>query len=187
MGGYHTGIGGFLGGGYRQPNQAVHGGPDQRANSVAAKARAIQAQIAQQNAQFFAAARAVKNEGIKLGEIVGWRAWAVSQGWLYSMIVETAEWRPGQVMEAHKVGIPAGEGIHAFKTRRQAIEEYGGWRRFDVVIGEVLMWGDIVEFEKGWHAEFAKIHSLDFLVSDPHGRGAGLSRLQEIYKVGAAS
>lgn len=44
-------------------------------------------------------------------------------------------------------------GIHAFKTKQQ-IEEYIDFM-MNVVIGEVYLWGKIVEHERGYRAEFA--------------------------------
>lgn len=107
----------------------------------------------------WAATEPVENEGVKVGEVIAWRCWRVFEGWLYSFTMENVEWLPGDVQEAHKVGQNHGEGIHAFKTRRQAIEYT---TNSDAVVGKVALWGDVVEFEHGYHAEFARIVSIDW-------------------------
>lgn len=109
--------------------------------------------------------QAVKNTGIEVGEVEAWRAWRVEHGWLYSMTMGGVEWEPGKPMEAHKVGLPMGEGIHAFKTRKQALDEYDSNPAL-LVVGRVSLWGDVIEFSKGWHAEFAAVASLEFKNSD---------------------
>jgi hypothetical protein len=171
-------------GGYRNTRSTVYGSAAQATHQATTHAAlaAAQAQAAAQ-ANALAQARAgqsptsvypggltlyqepdpptVENTGIELGEVEAWRAWRVEHGWLYSMTNDAAEWEPGKPMEAHKVGLPMGEGIHAFKTRKQALTEYEGVP-FHIVVGRVLLWGDVVEFTKGWHAEFAAVGSLEW-------------------------
>jgi hypothetical protein len=35
-----------------------------------------------------------------------------------------------------------------------------------MVTGTVFLWGDVVEHERGWRAEFARVRSLDWLYPD---------------------
>ena len=64
-------------------------------------------------------------------------------------------------MEAHTVGLPLGDGIHAFKTRERVESELLGLQEVQCfVYGEVELWGRIYEFEEGYHAEFAQVKSL---------------------------
>lgn len=51
-------------------------------------------------------------------------------------------------------------GVHAWKTLDGAKEYAGGI--MEVVIGRVELWGEVVEHERGYRAEFAAIKSLDF-------------------------
>lgn len=97
------------------------------------------------------------DDGVVVGEIEGWRAWRVDDGWLYSTTFDDYEWVPG---EAAKGKADLTEGIHAFKTRKAAIQ-YHEARTFDCVVGKVALWGDMVEFDNGWHAQFAKPSSFD--------------------------
>lgn len=51
-------------------------------------------------------------------------------------------------------------GIHAFKLQRHALKfasEWGG----ALVWGRVHLWGDIVEHEIGYRAEYARIFAID--------------------------
>lgn len=106
-----------------------------------------------------------KYAGIKLGEIIAWRRWRVENGWLYSVWKTGAEWEPGKIMEAHKVNTVEG-GIHAFKTRKQAIDYDYSCPQGTYVVGRVELWGEVIEFERGWHAGFAKVHSVDLVVEN---------------------
>lgn len=114
-----------------------------------------------------------ENTGIKLGEVIGWRAWEVFKGRLYSSTMNEVEWTPGEPLEAHKVGAHFGEGIHAFKNRKQTNEYVTGPNS---VVGEVAMWGQIYEFDRGWHAEFAQVHSLQWM-------GEGLKEPPELFEL----
>ena len=52
-------------------------------------------------------------------------------------------------------------GVHAWKLKRDAIAlmvEAGGG-----VVGSVLLWGNVVEHERGYRAEFGKVRSLDYI------------------------
>ena len=138
----------------------------------------------------------VESAGIKLGEIIAWRAWRVKHGWLYSMVADQ-EWEPGKVIEADEIGQPKDKGVHAFKRRLDVIEEYGSdiefydiaidmtARRSATVVGRVALWGTIYEFEKGWHGEYAKIHSLDFMPI--RADEAQLPELRQTYQLSEAA
>lgn len=92
---------------------------------------------------------------VKAGEIVAWRCWKVRPGnRLASMAMETI-WEPGIPMQ----GKPSnGDGVHAWKTRAQA-EAYGrGGPAY--VIGRVELWGEVIEHDEGYRAEYGAIHSL---------------------------
>ena len=104
----------------------------------------------------------IEDTGIKVGEVIAWRVWKISDGWLYSMTQDDCEWEPGKDIQAHKIGPILGEGIHAFKTRKGACDYR--WNGSTTVVGQVALWGQIYEFEHGWHGEFARVHSLDLTV-----------------------
>jgi len=109
----------------------------------------------------------IESTGIQVGEVIAWRVWVISYGWLYSVTQDMCEWAPGEVVTAHKVTEVMGDGIHAFKTRRQAMSYVGAPSKTEsYAIGQVALWGQIYEFEKGWHGEHAKVHSIESVWPD---------------------
>lgn len=94
----------------------------------------------------------------KFGEIIGWRAWRVVGNDLRSMYIYKA-WPPQKEM----TGDPSDTyGVHAWKTKEQAeryIEEE--YAEQHVVIGQIALWGEVIEHEKGYRASNAKIKSLE--------------------------
>lgn len=119
----------------------------------------------------------IEHAGIHLGEIIAWRCWRLERGLLRSMAVDHV-WAPDEPMEGD---ISASLGVHAWKKLSDAMGYYGGSR--DIVIGTVALWGEVVEHEKGYRAEYAKINSLDYLFDDDWGwkRNPKLQRLRECY------
>lgn len=105
----------------------------------------------------------IEDAGITTGEIIGHRAWAISdEGYLHSMAA-TAIWGIDGLME----GDPEtyGQGVHAFKTQQQALQEYGslpGCHAF----GRVALWGVVIEHQTGYRAQYAKIIAIDMVVGE---------------------
>lgn len=88
------------------------------------------------------------------GEMVGWRAWRFHNGCLVSPYTGVL-WRPGETLEAN-TPFESGAGVFAHKKREQVFEQESKWP----VVGTVLLWGDVVEHENGYRAEFAKVGQL---------------------------
>lgn len=166
-------IGALGNGQHRQTYSQVYGSAAQIASAQAQQRAALNASAQQVLAQQQAAlagtllgsigAEEPEDAGVRVGEVIGWRCWLVRDSWLYSVHMSDVEWEPGKDMEAHKISHRFGDGIHAFKTRLQA-QEYS--RAFEAVIGRVALWGQIYEFEGGWHGEFARVQSLDLITKD---------------------
>lgn len=100
----------------------------------------------------------LKSEGIRAGEIIGWRGWFVVGGELRSMTADAA-WQPGVPM----TGDPAnGFGIHAYKSPHgPSLDGYCSRAMLTPwVIGEVALWGDVIEHTEGYRAEFGRPHSF---------------------------
>lgn len=99
--------------------------------------------------------KGIKSEGIVAGEIIAWRAWHWNGKRLRSIFVDY-EWPIGKPA----LGQPGkGYGIHAFKSPKRAYQEY--WPCInDVLIGQVALWGDVIEFEEGYTAEYARVLTL---------------------------
>ena len=106
---------------------------------------------------------------IRAGEIIGWRAWKLSNGLLHSVFVSYT-WRPG-VFEQSSVARYGSEdrgyhplsdnlGYHAFRDKEQAERETSSHGWYPAVIGSVAMWGEVIEHEQGWRSEYAAVWSI---------------------------
>ena len=107
-------------------------------------------------------------------DLIGWRVWRItSLGYLRSLTADVI-WLPGVPMEAPAVvdthaqgsGSGADYGVHVFKERNGAILEVENYasrseQHVGYAVGSVLLWGDVVEHERGYRAERAKILSID--------------------------
>lgn len=119
-----------------------------------------------------------------MGTLVGWRAWGVypdaDPPLLQSLKYAGAVWTPGERMEAtcggariaawhsKDEGIPGnncGCGLYAAKTREHL--QSMNYHRYDAerrglfhVMGEVELWGRVVEGTQGWRAEFGYPRTL---------------------------
>ncbi|WP_316176170.1 hypothetical protein [Bradyrhizobium sp. SZCCHNRI1073] len=98
---------------------------------------------------------AFEDAGIRAGEIIGYRAWELHDGLLHSMYAKYI-WFPGVIERAHKIDEYWGTGLHAFKTLAHARKEYS-WAN---VFGEVALWGEVYEHERGYRAEYAAIRRI---------------------------
>lgn len=108
----------------------------------------------------------------QFGEIVAYRFWTYHRGFLRSAW-HRYMWMPGKVaglIEGQALEDYGPAGIYAFKSQSDMVlEAYDG----DVVFGTVKLWGDVIEYERGYHAEFASIVSLD------HGDLPSLRKYQD--------
>ena len=115
--------------------------------------------------------------------IVGWRYWRVTPGGLASLNVDGGYWPPQAPHEAKcKAGplitshsgdvVPCGScgcGIYAardLETLKQLVYPFSDplFRRTHIAVGEVMLWGRVIEGSRGYRAERAYPKSL-FLVS----------------------
>ena len=96
------------------------------------------------------------------GELTGYRAWKFRDGFLVSPHQGTP-WEPGEIKKADQKPSASQFGIFAHKQPEQVFEQEH--KRWDVV-GSVLLWGDVVEHENGYRAEYARPHEMLFFRSD---------------------
>lgn len=101
---------------------------------------------------------------IVVGEIVAWRAFRVVKRGLMSTYAgyiwppEGAANHASEVpTERHGTDDP-GQGLHAFKTIEEA-----RWQFPDALfaIAKVALWGEVVEHEKGYRAQFGKVLAIE--------------------------
>lgn len=113
--------------------------------------------------------------GIHVGEIIGWRAWRVVDCLLMSMTANYV-WPWHRLAEGNvdrEVSVSGSRryiptGIYAFKSSVHAHDlaayEAGP---FFAVYGRVALWGEVVEHERGYRAQYARVLSIDGIAS--HG------------------
>jgi hypothetical protein len=108
-------------------------------------------------------ARAIPFAGFRAGEIIAPRVWTAYGGLLHSVFFLGHPWLPHFPVQ----GDPHthGSGIHAFKTLDEAhcyADKARHWifPGWNVVVGRAALWGDVVEHEHGYRAEFGAVHSL---------------------------
>src|SRR6266542_7111154 len=108
-------------------------------------------------------ARTLKHEGLRVGEIIAYRAWAVIQPrWfrsgddrLHSVAMRDYIWHPDKPAS----GDVRTHGIYSFRDVIRSKQEYDYDPGVDepLLFGKVKIWGEIVEPEEGYRSEFGKI------------------------------
>lgn len=107
----------------------------------------------------------VKDTGIRAGEITGWRAWLVNpHGFLTSLSAKRV-WAPHEPMDTET--LQGDLGIHSFKTLSRLLEFVATFTSLQAVLGQVELWGDVIEHEIGYRSEHAAIISLEHVVNGP--------------------
>lgn len=148
--------------------------------------------------------------GIRTGEIIGYRLWwtfRVNDRARISSLTRLLVWEPGETMKGdinEMVAFGARDiygGVYAYAKFCHAYMEgtmmgadcATGWAPCPIalscvddlciVLGTVKMWGDVVEHETGYRAQYAKVVSFDAVfVDDPKGKSI-LEELRERHKV----
>lgn len=119
--------------------------------------------------------------GFHIGELTAVRGWKIgSDGFLHSMSADVV-WAPGEPMDGKT---KAGEehcGIFAYKKARDFLRAHGTSLH---IYGKVHLWGDVIEHELGYRAEYAKIISLDGVLGEQRNKQE-LTRLRERYGLAA--
>jgi hypothetical protein len=123
----------------------------------------------------------VPHEGIRVGEIIAYRAWrVVERTWfhkiddrLHSVYVEDYVWHPDEPAS----GDIREHGIYSFRHVIRNNKDYGCGANVPLLFGKVKIWGEIVEHELGYRSEFAKIISLDY------GNQQLLDKFRNIYQI----
>lgn len=134
---------------------------------------------------------AFEEAGIRAGEVIAHRAWWALNDKLFSVYMTDFEWDPKIPMEGEPK-FENGWGIHAFKSAKDVdvyVKSIIDWYAYDrnfyrpsivqmgakLVTGTVSLWGEIVEHEKGYRAEFARPVSID-INTDSYGKAWGSDR-----------
>lgn len=194
-------LGGSGNGVSRQAAQAVSGHPNQALAGSGGGGRGTVSQYTSLSSAKLAAAAArysnkaqlptnvwhehevvypLKTEGFRCGEILAWRGWRVTpQGFLRSMSADVI-WGPGEPMDGKTKSSEEHCGVYAYKKLRDFLSAHSD----DLdVYGQVALWGDVIEHELGYRAEYAKVISLESVLGKNRTHGFSLSQLREIYKL----
>lgn len=132
----------------------------------------------------------VEKAETRFGEITAYRMWFARQGYLHSYS-QNCLWAPGDVIEG-KPGDYNEQGIWAFKTKARAINKmledqharFTGSEPNQVAVwGAVQLWGDVIEHEDGYRAQFAKIIRIEDCAATGPYREQLVEELRKRYKV----
>src|SRR5215471_7732778 len=111
-------------------------------------------------------ARYLKHEGLRVGEIIAYRAWQVVYAWsfrsgderLHSVYIMDYVWDPDKPAS----GDVRYHGIYSFRDVIRCKQQYGYSLGMSgtLLFGKVKIWGEIVEHEAGYRSEFARIAGI---------------------------
>jgi hypothetical protein len=127
--------------------------------------------------------RSLKHEGVRVGEVIAYRAWQVVYAWrfrsgddrLHSIYVSDYVWDPDKPAS----GDVRTHGIYSFRDVIYCKQQYGYGLGMSgpLLFGKVKIWGEIVEHEAGYRSQFGKIASIDY--GDP----VLVEKFRKIYRV----
>jgi hypothetical protein len=110
--------------------------------------QAMRNALPQMPAEAYPPPRAALPKADTMGPIRAWRLWKIDRERLWS-VSQGTKWEPGIPMQ----GAPGPDddaGVYAVKRREHPFQYRG-----DAVLGEVGLWGRVIEHEHGFRAEYA--------------------------------
>lgn len=130
-----------------------------------------------------AAPKPLENGGTVFGEIIAWRVWKVKAGWLRSVYRDDL-WMPETIAEGKGVEDRNEKGIHAWKDQAGAVKYGLDYSSEWIALGHVKLWGTVIEHDRGYRAEFGRLHDLTDLFHNQHNTSAeALKTLQHRYRL----
>jgi hypothetical protein len=113
--------------------------------------------------------RAIPFAGIRAGEIIAPRVWTLYGDLLHGAFFMGHAWLPH--IPAQGDPRVEGAGIHAFKSLDEAFEyadKASDWifPSGSIVVGHVALWGDVIEHEHGYRAEYGSVYNIVNVVRD---------------------
>lgn len=135
---------------------------------------------------------AIPYAGIRTGELIGHRAWFVLDNLNLSSVAHAFIWKPGEIVEGQVekevsgnwiFGLAIFGGTYSFLAASECEKQFAGiednplWSfpvpatigftpavLHGVAFGTIKMWGEVIEHELGYRAQFARLHSIDRVV-----------------------
>ena len=124
----------------------------------------------------------LKTEGFRLGELTAWRGWIVTaEGWLKSMTADVL-WAPGEPMDGKTSSTAEHNGVYCYKKLRDFLKNHAST---SMIYGRVHVWGDIIEHELGYRAEYAKIVSLEGWTQPARSNPDTIAKVRAHYQLAA--
>lgn len=148
---------------------------------------------------------AIPYAGVRAGELIGHRIWLVVEGQLHSL-AHRFFWQPETVVEgkldevanrysAWSIVNPIWGGVYSFATYEQLVEnelknieatrfprilnmDFSPISIDAVAIGTIKCWGEVIEHERGYRAQYAKLQSIDQVIGC-----ADIDQLRQRYHV----
>jgi hypothetical protein len=129
--------------------------------------------------------------GVRAGELIGYRMWLVLEDLQLCSLVHHFIWTPGATIEGNVDEVVANPmpwgrllygGVYSYSTPDHIIPEitntspkdfptlasFTGWNSFfhihALAIGTIKCWGEVIEHEKGYRAQYAKLRSIDEVI-----------------------
>ena len=146
--------------------------------------------------------------GRSFGHVIGWRVWRLPapdelpdfDGLLVSVVIRRSCWPVRRAKASPQPptarGSGANCGIYAFRTILGALsyaeQALSDWAGQPLILGEVALWGRVVEHEHGFRAEFAYPYSFRALLytRNPQSRVVEPAAVQQVldrYRVRGAA
>jgi YD repeat-containing protein len=117
-------------------------------------------------------------EALVAGPILGWRLWRTTPDGTLMSVYKDVFWRAGTPLRANPRN--RGEGVYALKDRTK-LDGHGYTLTADqsgMVVGQVALWGTVIEHELGYRAQYAYPALIDLAPPMPgFPRPASLLRL----------
>lgn len=95
---------------------------------------------------------------ITMGELEGWRLWAVNPDGEFQSMTRAYIWHDGEA-QGNPYDEYGTEGVYCFKDRSEA-EIHFETGRGNLAVGRVKLRGTVIEHTYGYRAEFAKIEEI---------------------------
>ncbi len=127
--------------------------------------------------------------GVRAGEIIGHRMWLIREDNYLGSLAHDFIWQPGATIEGkvHEVVDPDPfmlfrpimGGVYSYFDAHQLTPEvlircgYGlpfnarsGFIVYGLALGAIKCWGEVIEHQKGWRAQFAKLQSINCVIGE---------------------
>jgi len=118
--------------------------------------------------------------GVRAGEITGYRMWLVLSSLRLCSLAHKFIWEPGATIEGDVDELVSSTydmvnlygGVYSYATFEElapelseiAEDSFPGGHEFGVAIGTIKCWGEVIEHQRGYRAQYAKLTSIDAVI-----------------------